>query len=148
MEQQREHLFDIQIDPQTQAYLGESARWGKFLSIVGFIMCGLMVIVALFAGRYMANSLRGVEGMAEFSGGAFTAAYLIVAAIWFFPCLYLYNYSTRLQMALRGNDQFAFTTAFKNLKSCLKFMGVCTIIGLCFYALFFLIMVGATVVSR
>ena len=39
---------DLQVTPQAQSYLTESAKWGKFLAIMGFIFCGLMVILAFF----------------------------------------------------------------------------------------------------
>lgn len=148
MEHQHDHLFDIQIDQQTQSYLGESAKWGKFLSIVGFIMCGLLIVFALFFGSFIAEAMKNMEGGAAIGGGFLTTLYIIIAAIFFFPCYYLYNYSTKLQVALRSNDQLAFTTAFKNLKSCLKFIGIYTIVMLCFYALGLVLVFGAALVSR
>ena len=51
-----EHLFDLQVDQQSISYLGEIARWAKFLSIVGFVVCGVMIIFALFAGSILSFS--------------------------------------------------------------------------------------------
>ena len=44
---------DLQVTPQGQSYLVESAKWGKFLSIMGFILCGIMVIIAFFVPAYL-----------------------------------------------------------------------------------------------
>ncbi len=39
-----------------------TAKWAKFLSIVGFVMIGLLVIIALFAGSMMANMANMMGG--------------------------------------------------------------------------------------
>ena len=41
---------ELHIDATAQSYLSETAKWGNFLSIVGFILSGLIAIIALFAG--------------------------------------------------------------------------------------------------
>ncbi len=38
------NLFDLQLDQQSINYLTEAARWARFLSILGFIYCGFIVI--------------------------------------------------------------------------------------------------------
>src|SRR5687768_13598691 len=144
---QTNDLFDLRIDHQNTALLAETARWGKFLSIVGFIMCAFLVIAALFAGSLIAGTMAGVEGMGAIGGGAITFIYLLFALLWFMPCLYLYNFSSKMQIALRSNDQRQMTTAFSNLKSCLKFMGIFTIIMLCLYALGIIIAIGGVMAS-
>ena len=148
MEQTSENLFDLQIDHQSNSYLSEAAKWGKFLSIMGFIFCGLFVIVALFAGTYIATSMRGFgntsSGAGVMGGGIVTVLYIIIALVYFFPCLYLFNFSSKMQAALRGNQQDVLNMAFRNLKSCFKFLGVLMIIMLCFWILAIIIGIGAT----
>lgn len=135
MEQQTSNLFDLQVDQQTHIYLNETARWGKFLSIVGFVMCGIIVLLAFFAGSIL-GAIGGQFGMMGAMGGAgLTVMYLLIALLYFFPCLYLYNFSTKMKAALTTNDQLLLNTSFGNLKSCLKYWGILTIIILCFYAL-------------
>ena len=139
MEQTNENLFDLQIDHQSNSYLSEVAKWGKFLAIIGFIFCGLMVIAALFAGTLMASMMSGFgsgEATSTAIGGGFiTFIYLIFALIYFFPCLYLFNFAAKMQVALRNNQQELLNIAFRNLKSCFKFMGILMIIMLSFWAL-------------
>ena len=50
MESNEQHLFDLKIDRPVATNLSEAAKWGKFLGIMGFIFCGLMVIIGFFAG--------------------------------------------------------------------------------------------------
>lgn len=147
MEQSNQNLFDLQIDHQSSSFLSETAKWGKFLAIMGFIFCGLMVIVALFAGTLMASMMPGLgtaEGTtAAIGGGVLTVVYLVLALIYFFPCLYLFNFSSKMQLALRSNQQDVLNTSFRNLKSCFKFMGILTIVLLSFWVLLIIFSVGA-----
>ncbi|OQP40869.1 hypothetical protein A4H97_14770 [Niastella yeongjuensis] len=136
-----ENLFELQVDQQSISYLGETARWAKFLSIVGFVVCGIMILFALFFGSIMATIGRISSNSDSFSSAlgvgnyAFSAVYIIIALLYFFPCLYLFNFSAKMQMALRNNDQTNLNTAFGNLKSCFKFVGILTIVVLSFYLL-------------
>ena len=147
MEQTNQNLFDLQIDHQSNSFLNEAAKWGKFLSIMGFIFCGLFVIIALFAGTFIATSMRGFQGstggMEAMGGGIVTVVYIIIALVYFFPCLYLFNFSSKMQVALRSNQQDTLNISFRNLKSCFKFLGILTIIMLSFWALAMIIGIGA-----
>ena len=151
MEQTNQNLFDLQIDHQSNIFLSEAAKWGKFLAIMGFIFCGLLVIVALFAGTLMASMMSGFGGPesagAAMGGGIITVAYIIIALIYFFPCLYLFNFSSKMQAALRSSQQETLNTSFRNLKACFKFMGILMIIALAFWALGIIIAIGAGVAS-
>jgi hypothetical protein len=136
-----EHLFELQVDQQSISYLGETARWAKFLSIVGFALCGVMIIFAVFAGSILstfsrlgsnADALTSTMGL----GGSFVSlVYIVIALLYFFPCLYLFNFSVKMQTALRNNDQANLNHSFSNLKSCFKFVGILTIVFLSFYLL-------------
>ena len=133
-------LFELQIDQQSIAYMSETARWAKFLSIVGFVMCGLMVIFALLFGSIMSSFSRlggsdVYSSSVNFGSTFFSLFYIVLAILCFFPCLYLFNFSTKMQTALRNNDQANLNLSFGNLKSCFKFVGILTIVILSFYLL-------------
>lgn len=131
------NLFDLQLDQQASSYLGEAARWARFLSILGFIMCVILVLAAVFMGSFLAGSIGNTNlGSASLFGGTFVSTlYILVALLYFFPCLYLFHFGTKMRTALRNNDQEALSGAFKNLKSCFKFFGILSIIVLVLYAL-------------
>jgi hypothetical protein len=144
MEQTNQNLFDLQIDHQSNVYLNEAAKWGKFLAIMGFIFCGLILIVALFAGTFMASMMQGFGGAEAGLAGVVTVVYVVIALVYFFPCLYLYNFSTKVQAALRSNQQDALNVSFRNLKSCFKFLGILMIVMLSFWVLAIIIGIGAS----
>jgi len=142
-------LFELQIDHQSSAYLNETAKWTKFLSIVGFVFCGIILLVAIFMGSLIGSAFSryGATGASGF-GGIFSFVYIVIALLYFFPCLYLFNFSNKMKTALRNNDQEQLNTSFKNLKSCFKFLGIFTIIILGFYLLVLIIGLFAGIASR
>ncbi|HLY70991.1 MAG TPA: DUF5362 family protein [Puia sp.] len=136
------NLFDLQIDAQSNGHLFQAAKWAKFLSVVGFICCGLLAVYGIFAGILFGSISRNYNdsnppfGAAANLGGAFVLVFAVAGAVlYFFPCLYLFRFGSKMQTALRNNDQNHLTNSFGNLKSFYKFLGILTIIGL---ALFFL----------
>ena len=133
----------LMITETAKDYLAETAKWGKFLAIIGFVGIGFMVVVALgiilFGGTMLAGMPGGdpyaaVGGMALLGG-----IYLVGAALYFFPTLYLYRFSARTKRALQTNDTTTLTEALENLKSLYKFFGIITAIFVGIYALFFVI---------
>jgi len=142
-------LFELHIDAPSSAYLSESAKWAKFLAILGFIVCGLIVLASFFAGSVLsaAFSRYGTEGGSAISGvgGAFvTILYILIALLYFFPCLYLFRFATKMQLAIRNNDQEQLNNSFKNLKSWFRYIGILTIILMSLYALALIfIVIGA-----
>jgi uncharacterized membrane protein len=141
MEQNETTLFKLEIEELSFRFLSESAKWGKFLSIVGFVLCGLLVILALFVGTIMGTAFSQLEGAGMVGGGMsimVTIIYLLIAALYFFPCLYLFRFSTKMKKALNESNQAELTSSFENLKSCFKFMGIMTIVLLSIYAMVFL----------
>ena len=133
-------LFDLHVDQESSSYLGETAKWAKFMSILGFIFCGLIVLVGLFAASFLSATMGkfGGEG-SPLGGAALSFIYILFSLVYFFPCLFLFNFASKMQVALRNNDQQQLTQSFKNLKSCYKFLGILMIVILSCYILIFLI---------
>lgn len=136
--EQPTNLFDLQVDQQSERFLSETARWGRFLSITGFVFCGLMVLIGIFAGSFFqqtAGAQMGALGALGMGSFFFTILYLVMAAIAVIPCLHLYNFSGKMKVALATQDQSTLNQSFKHLKSCFRFYGILTLIVIGFYAL-------------
>ena len=132
----------LSINDQAFRFLKETAKWCSFLSIIGFIGIGILVIIAIFFGAMMASlsSMGSSNGLnAALGGGFFTGLYLIMAALYFFPVYYLYKFSVNMKKALYTNDDDVLATAFEKLKSHYKFLGILTIVILSLYILGFII---------
>ena len=141
MEQRDLLSNDLLVNDTTQVNLTSAAKWSKFLSIVGFIGCVLM----LLAGIYMATIMPslGVYAYASESARIAGIVYIITSVILFFPFLYLNKFSNKIREAIRSTSQESLDTAFINLKSMFKFYGIVTIIFLLIFALAFLAGLGS-----
>jgi hypothetical protein len=119
------------VSSESATYLRETGSWGNFLAIVGFIGVGLIVLLALFASSVFA--LMGAN--AGIPVGLISGIYLCIAALYFFPVLYLYKFSAKIKEALQKKDTVLLEGALENLKSLFKFMGITTAVMLGLYAL-------------
>lgn len=140
---------ELQIDSISQSYLAEAAKWGNFLSILGFISSAILVIVALFAGVTLGslNSTYGGGG-ALMGAGFITILYLIVAVVNFFMSLFLYRFSSKMKLALYSTDQDALNNSFLNLKNLYKMLGILAIIYIVFIVLAIIFGIGAAAFMR
>jgi hypothetical protein len=82
-------------------------------------------------------------GFSSVGAGSITLVYVLIGLLYFFPCLYLFNFSSKMQIALRNNDQELLNQSFKNLKSCFKFIGILTIIVISIYLLVIIVSIAA-----
>ena len=127
------------ITDSVKSFMLETTRWAKFLSIIGFIGIGLMLIGAIF--------IIGVGS--QFRGGSqigiLAVVYFAMAVLYFFPILYLYRFSVNVRDGLLRLGQGEFDAGMENLKSMFKFMGILMIVLLSFYilALVFGLIIGA-----
>ena len=144
MEQNQEtSLFGLSIDPIGKSHLSDTARWAKFLAIVGMVMCVLIVVFGIIAATAISNvsdfqrDFGGRRSSYDTGGLGITLmiTYIIIAVIYFFPCLFTLRFSNHMQNAIRANDQTSLNESFKNLKVTFRYMGILTII---FIALFLL----------
>jgi len=119
------------LSNQAFGFLKEVKMWSKFLSIIGFVMIGLLVVIAIGAGTILAN-LGGGAGAAP--AGLLTVIYLLIALLYFFPTYYLFQFSNNMGKAYKTNSSSYVTEAFKNLKSSFKFVGIMTLIFVIIYA--------------
>jgi len=139
-QEQNPSLFGLNIDASSKSFLAETARWGKFLAIIGFIFCGIIIIAGIIVASNTSEISKafnryGDESPFKSLGMALAVIYILGALIYFFPCLFLLRFSNHMKTALATDDQVNLNTSFRNLKSLFKFVGICTIIFISFYIL-------------
>jgi len=133
----------FQLNNQSILYIRETAKWAKFLSILGFLFIGLIVVLGVLMGVFLPilNDNPDVSTLgASFGGGAIMSIYILIAVVYFFPILYLYRFAKKIITAVDENDESYLESGFMNLKSMFKFMGILSIIMIAVYVL---IIVGA-----
>ncbi len=136
------------MNGQIQAYILEIARWARFIGIVGFVGIGLMIILGFYMGAAMSALSRpefgDVSPMGGLGGGLITFIYILMAALYFFPVLYLYKGAIGLRDGIRTGDIATLEEGFRNLKSHYKFIGILVLIVISIYGVLF---VGGLVVA-
>lgn len=129
----------LQVDEISASHLEQTAKWSKFLAIVGFVFCGLAVLVSIFIGISMSLSSSFVAPGFGMGNAAIVFVYAGLALLYFFPCLYLFRFAQKMKRALSHSDQDSLISSLSNMKACFRFMGILTIVILGFYLLVILI---------
>jgi hypothetical protein len=133
----------LNIDFQAQGYLKSAGRWATFLGILGFVACGIIFIVAFFAGAIFSRvggaSYGPLAALTAGAGWLITFFYLLIDVFYFFFSLYLYQFGDRIKKGIDRWDNISVTVAFEKLKSFFKLWGITTIVVI---SLYLLIIVG------
>lgn len=143
--------FELQLDSTAKEFLKETAKWAYFLSILGFIGIGFLVLIAVFAGTIFSAMGNSMQGMGMYSGSfgvIMGAVYFIIALLYFFPVYYLFKFSTNAKKAFANNDSESLTESLSYLKSHYKFIGILMIVCLALYALTFVFAIFGAMMAR
>ncbi|WP_430409613.1 hypothetical protein [Kordia sp.] len=131
--------FELRLNENSKKFLRETAKWAFILSILGFILTGLFLLIAIFfIVMYAAlNSNTNPFGARGMSVEFVSIVYFVLAILYFFPVMYLYRFSRRMKAALAEKNTSDLTAAFKSLKSHYKFIGITVLSVIGLYALIF-----------
>jgi hypothetical protein len=127
-------LEQLTITSAAKGFLKETAKWCKFLSVLGFVGLGLLLLSSFFISTIYGNMPQAAT-MPFNLGIVMTVVYILIIAIYVFPLYYLHQFSLKLKKALLSKDNKTLADAFEMLKSHYKFVGVFTIIMLSIYIL-------------
>ncbi len=120
------------LNDVSSRHLLEVAKWAKFLSIIGFIFIGILIVLGFSMGGIM--SLFTSETL-PFPMFIFGFVYLIIGAIYFYPLFALFKFSNYTKIAVARLNSEDLTLALKNLRGVFTFIGILTLIGLIFFVL-------------
>jgi hypothetical protein len=125
-----------QITMESLGYLNTTAKWAKFLAVMGFIGIGIMALLGLFMGVIFSfvNSLPSMSNL-PFPMRYLGFFYFIFAAVYVMPVIYLNNFSNNISKAVAFRETALLTEALLNLKRHLKYIGIMTIVFIATYIL-------------
>ena len=135
---------DLVLNLEAQSYLKEAGKWAKFLAIMGFIFCGLILVLAIFAGTVfsiMSSVVPNGNSIPAGLGGIVSVIYILIDVVYFFFPYYLYQFSDKIKKGINFNDTAHVTAATEKLKSFFKYWGILTVIIIAFYALAIIILI-------
>lgn len=122
------------INPEGKSHLITTAKWVHFITIVGFVIIILMLLigVATMALSTVVNEYRDFQVFQYFpmSMIAIGVSHTLTAVIAFFPIHYLYKFTRKIKLGMAFNNQDHISEAFRNLKKTAKFSGIVTIVYL------------------
>lgn len=122
----------VELTEGAIAHISGIRKWTKFLSILGFVFIGLMVV--LIPVMIASTSTMGLYGVGAFSAIPF----IIIIALYVYPIYTLYMFSKHSKLAVEGRDANQYEIAFRFLKQHYQFMGILAIIVLSIYAVMLL----------
>lgn len=134
----------VEISPEVSGFILEMARWGKILSIIGFIGVGIFFIALVFgvSALSMFSNTQGLDMPAGSSVGM-GVGMMLVSLIYIIPLVYLYRGSVALKKSIDFQTQDDLISGFSNYKSLFKFIGILTVLFVGIYALVFIVAILA-----
>jgi len=128
MENNRKHLLDVN---EVRPFLMETAKWAKFLAIVGYVFLAVMAVLLLVSVIFSATT--PIYG--QYGGVILFFWYIVMLALYYFPITYLYRFAKKLEEGFRSEDKQLLIDSFYNLKSHYKFVGILTVVMLILYGI-------------
>jgi hypothetical protein len=126
----------VGISARTMELLRQTRPWVLFISILGFILAGLMVIGGL--GVFAMEMMSGGTGVPAWLG----MAYIAFAAVYLFPSLYLCRYGMRIGSLLARGQVEDLERALESQKSFWRLSGIIVIAVIVVYIAVVAIAVG------
>lgn len=128
----------------TLAALRATKPWVRFLGVLGIIGTIVIVVIALVV---LGTSQFLFRGMPAGMRMVIPVVYLLLALLQLPPVLYLNRYASRIGDLLRSEAPEDLVRALEAQKSFWKFVGIFSLIVLCFYVLIAVVVIGAALAA-
>ena len=151
--EQPSSLFSLSIDPVTKAHLSETAKWARFLAIMGFILVLLFLGVGVYASIILSRFDSAFSGSSRYRGMGYgfgagmLVGYVIAALVAFFPLLFMLRFANKMRRALNTDDQALLNSSFQNLKIYFRYIGIIAVISIVIMALSFFMGVAFSTIN-
>lgn len=119
---------NITVTPLMIDYLRATKPWVRFLSILMFVMVGLMLVGGLVM------MLSGATGLGA-TGPILGLVYWVMAILYLAPAYFLFQFASSIGNLLQGGGDVAMEAALGSQKSFWRFTGIVTLVIVCIYAL-------------
>jgi amino acid transporter len=122
----------MELGPEDLKNLNSTRKWTMFLSVLGFIFLGLLIIVGVATSTFL-TAFKSKEVNLGVPESLMIVMFIIIAAIYFFPVLFLFRFSRNTRDAIHNHDKLKLEKAFRNLRTYFTYIGVMVIIVLSIY---------------
>ncbi len=117
-----DHLIemDLHMDDDVRQQLYEAGKWTKFISIVMFVACGLLLLVGLLGGASLLSVFRSLGAtygyFGEFGGVVLIAIIVVFVGVLALVYYFLFTFSRKIKTALLTNNTADLNAGLKSLK--------------------------------
>jgi hypothetical protein len=121
--------------------LGQTSPYVRVMSVILFIVAGLMAVIALLmgAGGALAGQVAPIAG---------AVVYLGVTVLYVIPAVFLTRYASNASAFARHREGRLLEKAIEAQKSFWKFAAIATLIGVILYIVLIVVLIGLGVFSR
>jgi hypothetical protein len=143
-------MENTNLTTTTLKWLYDTARWARFIAILGFVFIGFMVVIGIFITpvlSYLNEELAASATSPQVSPVLLAIIYLVIAIVYFFPIYYLFQFSNGIIVAYKAKHEENLNASFHYLKKHFKFIGILMIISMAVYFIIFLIGIFAVVIG-
>jgi hypothetical protein len=114
--------------------LNTTRKWAMFLAVMGFIGCGIMVLIGLIIMAIPQLNLPNT-GMTPVFSVAMGLLYSLIGGAYFFPAWFILRFALQLKKAFAEWSETALEGAFRNLKLNFVYVGISVIALIVLYIL-------------
>ena len=122
----------LSVSPESIRLLAATKPWVRFLSVLFFVVIGLCmlgVLIFLTLGSLDAGSGPALGGL------ELVIVVVLLIAVYLYPAITLFRYASAIRLLVETRQVGALEQALARQKSFWKFVGIFTVVVLCFYVL-------------
>jgi len=133
----------IEIGPEALKNLDVTRKWTTFLSVLGFIFLGLIIVAGLATSLFLTTfkSQQANLGIPEW---LMIVVFIVIGILYFFPIFFLFRFSRNTRDGIHNHDPEKLTKGFRNLRLYFAYLGIMVILVLTVYFML-LIFAGASI---
>jgi magnesium-transporting ATPase (P-type) len=124
----------IEIGPETLNNLNATWKWAMFLSVLGYIFLGLLIIAGFVTSTFL-TTFKSKEVNLGIPESLMTILFIVVGAIYFFPVFFLFRFSRNIRDGIQNLDRMKLAKGFRNLRIYFTYIGIMVILVLSIYVL-------------
>lgn len=120
---QQDHLNEmgLQIDGDVRQQLAVASKWAKFISILVFVGCGLLLVFGVAGGAAIMSAFNRFGSFSnyfgEFGGTFFIIIVVFVVAVFCAVYYFLYAFAQKVKNALLSENTSDLNAGLRSLKT-------------------------------
>ena len=122
----------MEIGPEILDSLNSTRKWTTFLSILGFIFLGLLIVFGLAASLFL-TTFRTSEANLGIPESVMIIIFIVFGAIYFFPVFFLFRFSRNTRDGIQNLDRLKLEKGLNNLRLYFTYIGIMVIVVLTIY---------------